>query len=139
MKRIAVTVIVIMACAISGWSQAYYEASGQTDIFTLAPGAKTGHSGTQAAQTLHRVTVSNISITVARSGIIVALPSQLPRGSADISVSNVAGRQIYRQHGFSGRTLRFENGVFKPGIYAIRVCVDGQKYVRRFAITGQGE
>jgi hypothetical protein len=58
---------------------------------------------------------------------------------ADIAFHNIAGRQIYRQTGYYGKTARFEAGLFQPGIYAVRVCVDGQIYARRFVITGQGE
>lgn len=42
MIRIVMTVAAIMACVVLGWSQDYYEASGQPAVFTLAAGAKAG-------------------------------------------------------------------------------------------------
>jgi hypothetical protein len=120
-------------CVSSGWSQTSYEASGQTVVFTLTPGAKAsplaviGGSGSRFGK-------NAVSITSARGFIVVSLSSQ-PHGPSDISIYDMAGRQAYRQRGFSGGSLRLETRRFAPGMYNILVRIDGRNYSRRFAVS----
>jgi hypothetical protein len=139
MRRSAlVTASVIFGFAVACLSQTYYEASGQTAVFTLKAGAKTSaiHSGSVIRSVLN----SSINVTTVKGNIVVTLPA-LQRGLADISLYDIAGRQIYRQHGYSGTSLRLETRTFAPGVYSMLVCVDGKKYSRRVAVSkaGRGE
>ena len=138
MIRNAITAVAIMAYAAAGWSQAYYEASGQTVVFTLAAGAKAGPSAIRAGQLRQGAAIASMEVTVSRSNIVVSLPT-LQRGNADIAIFNIQGRQVYRQQGFTGKTLRLESAVFKTGMYVVRVGVEGQRYVRRFSIAAEGK
>ncbi len=133
MKRITLVTAAILTCAVACWSQTCYEAIGQTVAFTLKAGAKSGPAAIRGISVMRDRLYNGISVTTTRDGILVTLPS-LQRGIADIAVYDVAGRQIYRQRGFNGTSLHLETRTFAPGIYAARVQVDGQNYLRRFAV-----
>jgi hypothetical protein len=130
MRRIAFTIIGIFGFAVAGWSQAYYEASGQTAVFTLTAGAKSGPAAIRGGSVLRTGKNSGISVTTTRGGILVTLPT-LRSGTTDIALYDVAGRQIYRQHGYSGASLRIETQNFASGMYTARIQVDGLNYSRR--------
>jgi hypothetical protein len=136
MSRIALTLTAIIGCAVACWSQAYYEASGQTQVFTLTPGAKSGPASIRNGSFLHAKMNGGIRVTATRGGISIILPAQR-HGSADIALYNIAGRQIYRQHGYNGASLRLETRTFAPGVYSLIVRLDGQSYSRRCTVTGK--
>jgi hypothetical protein len=81
---------------------------------------------------------SGINVTTFRSSIVVTFPA-LHRGSADIALYNIAGRQIYRQRGFTGTSLRLETRTFALGIYTFLIRANGQNYSRRVAVNGREE
>ena len=133
MKRIAIT-LVILGCVVACWSQAYYEASGQTQVFTLTAGAKSGPVAIRKGSLMRTEKNSGINLAVTRGGIVITLPS-LRRGSADISLYDLAGRQIFRQRGYWGASLRLATQTFPAGIYTAIVRVDGKNYSRRLAMS----
>lgn len=134
MKRITLMSAAILTFTLACWSQTCYEAIGQTVAFTLKAGAKSGPAAIREISVMRDRINSGIKVTTSRDGILVTLPS-LQRGIADIAVYDVAGRQIYRQRGFSGASLRLETRTFAAGIYTALVQVDGQNYLRRFAVS----
>lgn len=134
MKRITLVAAAIVTCAVACRSQTCYEAIGQTTAFTLKAGAKSGPAAIRGIFAMRDRINSGISVTTTRDGILVTLPS-LQRGIAEMAVYDVAGRLIFRQRGFSGTSLRLETRTFAPGIYTMRVQVDGQSYLRRFAVS----
>ena len=134
MKRITITAAVILGCAVACWSQAYYEASGQTQVFTLAAGAKSGPAAIRGGSVMGTVKNSGVNLAVTRSGILITLPS-MQRGSADVALYDLTGRQIYRQRGYCGTSLRLQTQAFASGIYTALVRVDGKNYSRRFAVS----
>jgi hypothetical protein len=138
MERIALATAVIITCTVAGWGQACYEASGQTAVFTLKAGAKSGPAAIREGPVLHAGLNSGISLTATRGGIVITLPA-LQRGSADIALYDLTGRQIYRQRGFNGTSLHIETKAFASGIYTAIVRVDGKNYSRRFAVSRRGE
>ena len=138
MRGIVLVSAILMACAITGWGQAYYESSGQTQVFTLAAGAKIGPSAIKSTPALRTGINNGISVGTSRGSIVVALPA-LHRGVADIALYDIKGRQIYRQSGFLGTSLRLETKAIAPGVYSMLVRVDGKSYTRRVAVNGRGE
>lgn len=128
----------LFVCAATGWSQPYYEASGQTQVFTLAAGAKVGPSAIKGGRMNRFVMNTGISVVTSRGSIVVTLPA-LQRGSADIAVYDIKGRQGFRQSGFHGASLRLETKLFAPGVYSLLVRVDGQSFARRVAVNGRGK
>jgi hypothetical protein len=125
---------VLLGYAAAAWSQAFYEASGQTAVFTLTPGAKSGPSSIRGRVVSHTGPQNGIRIAMVKGGIVLTLPS-LRQGRSDITIYNMAGRQVYRQRGFSGASLRFDARRFAPGMYNVLVRIDGQNYSRRFAVS----
>ena len=138
MKRLAIAVAVILGCAVAGWSQAYYEASGQTQVFTLTAGAKSGPAAIRGGSVMRTGKKSGINITVTRGGIVIRLPA-MHQGSVDISLYDITGRQVYRQCGTIGISLRLETQTFAPGIYNVLVHVNGQNFTRRVVLNGREE
>jgi hypothetical protein len=136
MRRIVMTMAAIIGCAMACWSQAYYEASGQTQVFTLTPGAKSGPASIRSGSFLHAKMISGIRVSATGGGIAITLPA-LRHGSADIALYNIAGRQMYRQRGYNGASLRLETRTFAPGVYSLIVRIDGQSYSRRITVTGK--
>jgi hypothetical protein len=124
----------LLLCAAAGWGQTNYEASGQTAVFTLTPGAKIGPNAIRGNPVLRTAPLRGIDIAVVQGGIVITLSSLL-RGHADIAIYNLTGRQVYRQHGMNGLTLRVDTRRFTPGIYHARVRIDGQDFSRRFAVS----
>jgi hypothetical protein len=137
MRRIVITSATVLCCIITGWSQAYYEASGQTTVFTLAAGAKAGPSAIKGSPVVRTALNREMKVTTSRGGIMVALPAL--QGHADITLCDIKGRQICRQQGLSGTTVRLENRTLAAGVYSIIVRANGQRYTRRVAVSGRGQ
>jgi hypothetical protein len=134
MKRITLATAVILTCTVVGWSQDYYEASGQTQVFTFKAGAKSGPAAIHRASVQHAMVNNGIKFMTTRGRILITLPTS-QQGSAKILLFNIAGRQIYRQRGYSGTSLHIETQAFASGIYTAIVRVDGKNYSRRFAVS----
>jgi hypothetical protein len=138
MKKIAVSAA-ILCCAVACWSQAYYEASGQTQVFTLTAGAKGGWStAIKDGPAVHAELNNGIRVKTLRSVVIVTMPSK-QKESADISLYDIKGRQVYRQLGMTGTSMRIGTQSFAPGIYSMIIRAGGQSYSRRVAVYGRGE
>jgi hypothetical protein len=126
--------VALLGCAMAGWGQQYYEASGQTAVFTLTPGAKSGPSSIRGRVVSRTGPQTGIRTAMVKGGLVVTLLSQR-HGQSDISIYDMAGKQVYRQRGFSGSSLRFDAHRFAPGMYNLLVRIDGQNYSRRFAVS----
>lgn len=138
MRNIIVISFVIFSFSITCWSQAYYEASGQTAVFTLTAGAKAGPTAIKRSPEVHAALSSDIKVTMSRGGIVVIMPVAHQR-SANIALYDIRGRQVYRQQGYNGTSLQLETKAFAPGIYNLLIRADGQSYTRRVAVYGRGE
>lgn len=137
MKRFTLSLAIIFGFAVASRSQAYYEASGQTAVFTLAAGAKAGPSVIKGSFVVRTALNGEMKVTTYRGGIMIALPAI--QGHADITLYDIIGRQIYRQQGFSGTMIRLETRTLAAGVYSILVRSNGQSYTRRVAISGRGQ
>jgi hypothetical protein len=138
MRQIVWAAAILFATAAAGWSQAYYEASGQTQIFTLAAGAKVGPAAIKGSPVLRAGMSSGISVVTMRGGMVVALPAMAQRGVADIALYDIKGRQLYHRFGFTGTLLRLETKAFAPGVYNMLVRVEGKIFSRAIALSSQG-
>jgi hypothetical protein len=126
----AVTIVLLIVAA--GFCQSYYEASGQSAVFTLAAGAKSGPAAVRD-QRLNRPMESGIGIVPAKGGLLVTVPLS-QRGRTDVAVYTMAGRQMYRRHGLFESGLRIDTRQFGAGIYTVCVHAGGLNFSRRFAI-----
>ena len=138
MRHSAITGAVILGFALACWSQAYYEASGQTAVFALTAGAKAGPAAIKGGSGMHAALNNGIKVTMSRGSIVVIMPVVHQR-NADIALYDVKGRQAYRYQGYNGTSLRFDTKILAPGVYSLLVRADGQSYSRRVAVSGRGE
>ncbi len=129
-------VAALLGLASTSWGQASFTASGQTQVFTLTPGATSGPAGTAGVRdgAVSRLKPGLITIATVKSSILITLAPQL-HGPADIAIFDVAGKQIFRAGGFDGLIFRIDARKFASGIYHARVRVDGQNLSCRFAVT----
>lgn len=134
MGRIAVFTIVMLCCVIAGWGQSYYEASGQTSVFTLANGAHSGWSAIHGGIQTQHGSQDGIHIAAAQRSIIIKISSQRTP-TTDIAIYDMAGRLAYRQRGFHGSALLLDSRSFAPGVYNTVVLFDGQTYSRRIIVS----
>jgi hypothetical protein len=130
----ACTAAVVLVCAMAAWSQTFYEASGKTAVFTLAPGAKVGPDAIRDRAVSRPGTGRALTMASGKGFIVVTL-SSLRSGLGDIALYDIAGRQAYRQHGLTSASLRLDTRRFAPGMYTVVVRIDGQNYSRRFALS----
>lgn len=137
MRSVSLAIVLVLFGSMKILSQTYYEASGQTATFTLTAGAKSGFSAIHSSSPMR--TGMNNAVTVASTkGAIVITLTVLPRGSVDIALYNIVGRQMYRHSGLNGTSLRIDTQSFAPGIYVALVRIEGQSYPRRFVVNRQG-
>ena len=130
MRRITISVAIILSCIVTCWSQAYYEASGQTQVFTLTSGAKSG-----LISVGHTAKINNdLKITSIQNAIVILLPG-ISHRVVNIAMYNISGRQIFCKNGYNGTTLRLKSGWFAPGIYTAIASIDGKNYSHLFAIS----
>ena len=133
MRRIAIATGAMLCFAVAGWSQAYYEASGQTAVFTLAAGAKSGPAAIHNDPVVRTEAKRGVTVSMTRGALLIVLPVY-QRGNAAIALFDIAGRRIYQRSGNSDKMLRLETLSFAPGIYSLLVRVDGMIYSRRIAV-----
>lgn len=130
----------IMACAVllglnvTGFGATDYEASGQTAVFTFAPGAKSGPSAIRSGAGQHSAVANSIQIAAGKNLIGITL-SFARRSPVDVAIYNVAGKRAFRQRGFNGTFLRLNARLFAPGLYSVVVRKDGQNYSRYFTVS----
>jgi hypothetical protein len=139
MGRIVLALAIVFSLSTAGMGQAYYEASGKTQVFTLAAGIKAGPSGIKDAHTInHSVMNTSISVITTKSAISISLLA-IQSGYASITLYNIAGRQICSQRGYSGTVSRLKTQSIAPGIYNMIIRVNGRSFVHRIAVNGFGE
>lgn len=137
MRRIAMMITMVLCFAIIGWSQAYYEASGQTAVFMLTAGAKAGPSAIKSSPVVRTALNKGMKVSTSRGGIMIALPAF--QGHADIALYDIKGRQIYRQQGLSGTPIRLETLTLASGVYSIIIRANGLNYTRRVTVNRRGQ
>jgi hypothetical protein len=133
-RKVIVTAIagaITLMGASGSFGQEFYEASGQTSIFKLAPGEKSTTSAIRNNASMKSTMENGITIAAMKGSIVVTILSER-HGSADISIYDMAGRQLYRQNGLEGRVLRLDSRKFAPGIYNARIRINGRYYSHRF-------
>ena len=134
MGRIASITAVMLCCVASGRGQSYYEASGQTSVFTLAAGAHSGWAAIRGKAPANHEIQNVIRIAAAQSGIFITVSLQ-KGASADIALYNVAGRLAYRQRGFQGSILHLDSRILAPGVYNAVVRVGEKTCSHRLLIS----
>lgn len=124
------SIVILLGIAATSSSQNYFEASGQTKVFTLAAGAKSGPDAVRNTPAPRLAGAHQAAIALSRNSIIFTQPFQ-SGGLADVAVYNVAGRLVFRQTGIAGR-LFLDTRRFAPGIYQARLTSAGHDITRRF-------
>jgi hypothetical protein len=117
-----------------GQGASSYDASGQTAVFTLTPGAKSGPSAIRSGASLHSAVANSIRIAAGKNLIGITL-SFARRSPVDVAIYDVAGKRAFRQRGFNGTFLRLNAHLFAPGLYSVVVRKDGQNYSRYFTVS----
>ena len=81
----------IFLCLIPAaiWSQQYYEASGQTRVFTLTAGAKAGPSAVLPGSRIARSVAPHMQVTV-QNGVHISILGV--QGQGRVSIYNLAGK-----------------------------------------------
>jgi hypothetical protein len=134
MGRTVIITTVILCCVAFGWGQGYYEASGQTSVFTLAAGAHSGWAAIRGKARANHEIQNAIHIAAAQSGIFLTVSSQ--KGAiSDIAIYTMAGRLAYRQRGLHGSALRLDARFLAPGVYNTVVHVGEQTYSHRIMVS----
>ncbi len=131
---------ILIACATAALGfaatvagQNYYAASGQTAVFGLTAGAKSGPAAIRG-NALSRLEPGRLVISAVKGAIVVTLSSP-PRSPADIAVYDMSGKLVFHKLGFSGLIFRLDTSRLASGIYHARVRIDGQNLSRRFAVS----
>jgi hypothetical protein len=130
----ALSAAIALGYGAACWSQTSYDASGQTAVFTLTAGAKSGPASIRSGSVSRTGKGNSVTVASMRGFIVVSLPSQL-RFPSDIAMYDIAGKQLYRQRGFNGASFRLDTRLLAPGIYTVIVRIDGQNFSRRFAVS----
>ena len=118
------------------WAQDYYEASGKTRIFTLAPGSK----GTWESSAVEQNQSEQLGFTNMKvfpnpcNGIVNILVSNANR-SVSVAIYNIAGEKV-QQIGFNQRQHATINNMLPNGIYFARLHENGHMIqTRRFMVV----
>lgn len=138
MEKLQKVICVLIIVSAFVLAQEYYEASGQTPAFTLAPGNTSGiidTSDTSSARMVQRFESREFSISAARGSVTITLPFENQQGTADITFYNIAGRQVYHRAGYRDASFSLPTTRFAQGIYFARVLVNGNSYSHRFVVT----
>jgi hypothetical protein len=133
MRRIAIAAALLLSLTVTGWSQAYYEASGQTAVFTLSAGAKSGPAAIHDDPVVRAEEKRGVTVSMVRGAVLITLPVH-QRGNVAIALFDIAGRRIYQRTGDSEKMLRLETRSFAPGVYSLLVRVDGMTCSRCIAV-----
>jgi hypothetical protein len=128
-----ILVAVILAYAVASWSQTRYEASGQTQVFTLTAGVKIGP--TAINRSISRMEKNNgINFEATMNRIVIMFSPIQPR-RINIEIYNLSGHQIFQRRGYFGSSVCVETKAIATGIYTAIVCVDGKIFSHRFAVV----
>jgi hypothetical protein len=128
MKRIALTVMAVFGLAALCWSQAYYEASGQTQVFTLAAGAKAGWevlaTPVKASRSSHVDPSMSILTNWGKNGIRVCVNGCQERSR--IVIYNAAGQRLWNRDVDKSASPFAAAVRLAPGVYFARLSVNSQ-------------
>jgi hypothetical protein len=116
-----VLVILSILCAVA-MAQQYYEASGRTQVFTLAAGAKAGPSAMAPESRRMHFIAPGIRIT-ANNGVILHV--QGITSKALVHVYNVAGKRVLRIDVDGGTSVTVSK-LLQSGVYFARLEVNGR-------------
>lgn len=118
MRQIAIIVITVFIFSMANWGQAYYEASGQTAVFTLMAGAKAGPSSV----------VKNVSMVKTASVFRLVYDGN----RLTISGGFTGELKLYRLNGKQIGTW----GVDESGIVGLNRSLASEVYLARFEEKG---
>jgi hypothetical protein len=114
----------ILLCLIPTalWSQQYYQASGQTQVFTLTAGAKAGPSAVLPRGRLTQSIAPHMLITI-QNGVHINIRGI--QGQGKVSIYNLAGKKVQSAEitGASSFALRSD---ISNGVYFARLEVSGR-------------
>ena len=104
------------------WSQQYYQASGQTQVFTLTAGAKAGPSAVLPRSQIARSIMPHMLVTT-QNGVHISILGV--QGQGRVSIYNLAGKRVQSAEtaGASSLTLRTD---ISNGVYIARLEVNGR-------------
>jgi hypothetical protein len=128
MKRIALVITAVFGLAAACWGQAYYEASGQTQVFTLAAGAKAGWdvpaTPVKASCSSHVDPSISILTHSGKNGTRVCVSGR--QEHSHIAIYNAAGQRLWNRE-VDKSVSPFAAAVrLAPGVYFARLSVNGQ-------------
>jgi hypothetical protein len=104
------------------WSQQYYQASGQTRLFTLAAGAKAGPSAVlPRSQIAHSVTPHMLVTT--QNGVHISILGV--QGQGRISIYNLMGKRVQSAETAGALSLTLRTDI-SNGVYFARLEVNGR-------------
>jgi hypothetical protein len=104
------------------WAQQYYQASGQTQVFTLTAGAKAGSSAVLPGSRIARSVKPHMLVTT-QNGVHISI--LCVQGQSRISIYNLAGKRVQSAEitGASSFALRSD---ISNGVYVARLEVNGR-------------
>lgn len=103
-------------------AQQYYQASGQTQVFTLTAGTKAGPSAVLPGSRIARSVASHMLITT-QNGVHISVAGV--QGQGRVSIYNLAGKRVQSAEvtGASSFALRSD---LSNGVYFARLEVNGR-------------
>ena len=137
MRSIVLAAGAVVFCAAMVWSQAYYEASGQTVAFNLAAGAKSGPAAIRLSFAAPGSAFREIKITQSGSGII-SVTVGVTGMAATVAVFDVRGSQVIRSAKIAGGVARIDTQRFAPGMYCVVATTGGRTISRTILVSGKG-
>ena len=133
MRKITLSAAVVLGLSATAFSQSYYEASGQTAVFTLKAGARTNPVvAVKSKASTIKPAMSALSVAVNKTTITLVLGSGAIK-TADLAFYDVAGKLVYRQSA-SSSVVHIDVKKFGSGVFAAVVKVDGVMMTKRFAV-----
>ena len=104
------------------WSQQYYQASGQTQVFTLTAGAKAGPSAVLPGNRVARSVKPHMLVTT-QNGVHISILGV--QGQSRISIYNLAGKRVQSAETADASSLTLRSDI-SNGVYIARLEVNGR-------------
>ena len=104
------------------WSQQYYQASGQTRVFTLTAGAKAGPSAVLPGSRIARAVQPHMLVNT-QNGVHISILGV--QGKGRISIYNLVGKRVQSAEIFSASSFALRSDL-SDGVYLARLEVNGQ-------------
>jgi len=137
MIKISAVLSTILCFSFLCWSQAYYEASGQSQVFTLSAGAKSGPASIHQPLAKFIQTRNDVKFYQLHNGNISILLPNIPQ-LAKIAVFNVFGRQVFYSTYRFNDFICIDTRLYSFGMYTIVVAIGNHKISKHFLVFGKG-